>query len=196
MKTPRAVAIDLRLRIKAAVRRIERPAGIDAPAQQRIHRERRADDIDIPAHQVQSREGQVFRADHQRHEKISKRRGYGRNQEEKDHDDAVRRKQLVVRVRLNERAARLDQMQPHQHGEYAADEKHHRDRSKIEQRDPLVIGRQKPRFDAVARVQIIDTRFRRRFHNCRAHFPFFLSSVPSDFTYAINCNTCSSFTCP
>ena len=110
--------------------------------------------------------------------------------------------QLVIRVGLDERSLRFDQVQPHEHGERTADKKHQRDGAEVQQRDALVVGGEKPRLDAVIRVEIMNARrFRRDFplHVCNrgTHFAFvFLSSGPSDFTYAINCSTCSSLIWP
>ena len=140
----------VRMRVGAAEGRIEGPAGIHAAGGNRIQHEAAAGEENIPAHQVQLGEGDVARADHQGNQKIAERRGNRRHQEEEDHDDAVGGEQLVVGVRLDQRALRLDQVQAHQHRGNAADQEHEGDRAEIEQSDALVVEGQQPRLHAVA----------------------------------------------
>ena len=147
---------DLRVRVRAAVGRVEGPAGVHAAVNHRIHREHPARHVDVPAQQVQPRKGQIARADHHGHQEISEDRGNRRNQEEENHDDAVHGEQLVVGFRLHQRALRIDQVDAHQNGEGAADEEEERDRNQVEKRDAFVIGGEQPGLPAVVRVQIID----------------------------------------
>ena len=91
MKTPMRHGRDLRVRVRAAVGRIKRPAGVHAAGDRGIQREQAAHDVDVPAQQIQLRKGQVARADHQGNQEISEDRGNRRNQEKENHDDAVQR---------------------------------------------------------------------------------------------------------
>ena len=175
---------DLRIRVRAAVGRIERPAGIHAAGDRRIQREHAADDVDVPAQQIQPRKGQVARAHHQGNQEISEHRGNRRNQEKENHDDAVHREQLVVGFRLHQRALRLDQVNAHQDGERSADNEEERDRDQVQQRDALVVQREQPGLPAVVGVQIISRCVHAWFQRGRAHcFPSsfgFGCALPSD----------------
>src|SRR6185503_19808311 len=48
-------------------------AGVDAAAEDRRERDRRAEHVDVPAEQVDAREGEVLRADHDRNQEVSER---------------------------------------------------------------------------------------------------------------------------
>ena len=98
MNTPMPVIITLRARGAAAVRRVERPAGIDAAGHHRAEGEQEADDEDVPAQEVDLREGDVLRAEHQRQHEVAEDRRHGGNEDEEHHRHAVHREQLVVGV--------------------------------------------------------------------------------------------------
>jgi hypothetical protein len=124
----------------AAVGRVERPAGIHPARDHGIKRENGADDVNVPTKKIEPRKCQVAGPDHHGHQKIAQRRWDGGNQEKENHDDAVHGEQLVVGLRLYQRALRLDQMQAHQDGEEAAHKKHQSNGRKIKKCDALVVG--------------------------------------------------------
>ncbi len=176
----------LRVRESAAVGRVKSPAGVDAAGNYGVESEGRADDVNVPAHQVDARESQVARADHQRHEEIAQGGRDGRHQEEKDHDDAVHGEELVVGFRRYQ-ALGFDEVQAHQDGEKAANEKHQSDGDEIEDGDALVVNGQQPGLHAVIHVEVIQAFFGRTLvaghlgDQCGAHLLVtFLSSGPSD----------------
>ena len=146
MKTPIAAGITVRVRVHGAERRVEGPAGVDAAGRSRIQSERAADHVDVPAQQVELGKARSLRADHQRDQEVAEHRGDRRDQEEEDHHHAVHREQLVVGLGLNQVALRRHQLEPHQRRRRAADEEEERDRDHVQQRDPLVVGRQQPRL--------------------------------------------------
>ena len=112
------------VRKATAVGSVESPTGIHSPRNDGIQREARTHNVDVPANKIEPWEGQVACANHQRHQKIPERSRNGRYQEEEDHDDAVHGEKLVVSLRLNQCALRLDQMEPHKNGKKAANKKH------------------------------------------------------------------------
>src|SRR6266446_1441463 len=94
-----------------------------------------------------------------------------------------KREELVVGLRLHQRALRLDEVNAHKNGEESADHEKKRDRYHVQQRDALVIQREQPGLPAVIGVQIVARRLHARFKSGRAHFfpssccfPFALSS--------------------
>ncbi len=146
---------DVGVRRRRAVRRVERPAGVDAAADHRGEREDAADPVDIQAEQVDARERQVLGADHRRDQEVAEHRGNRRDQEEEHHDHAVHREELVVGVRRDEVPLRRRQLETDAHREQAAQQEHHRDRDQVHDRDPLVVLGQQPRLQAVAVVQVM-----------------------------------------
>ena len=118
----------MRIQVVGRERSGEGPAGIDAAQHQRGQRERAADEIQIPAQQIDLRERKVLRAQHDRDQEVSHRRRHRRHQEQEDHDDAVHREELVVRVRRHQVRLRRQQLQPDQAGERSADKEEERDR--------------------------------------------------------------------
>ncbi len=146
----------LRVCVRAAVRRVKGPAGIRAAVNQRVHRENSAHHVDVPAQKVQARESQIASADHHRDKEISENGRNRRDQEKKDHDDAVHGEQPVIGFRLHQRALRIDQMDAHQNGQGAAYKEEEGDRDQIEKRNSLVIGGKQPGSPAVIRVEIVN----------------------------------------
>ena len=71
-------------------------------------------------------------------------------------------------------------MQPHHHGRGSSNEKHQRDGSEIKQRDAFMIGGEKPGFDTVAGIQMMNPRLDGDFRYGRAHRVCVLSPEPSD----------------
>ena len=71
MKIPDGRRHDVGVAVGAAVRRVKRPAGIDAAGQQGIEREQPAQHVDVPAQQIQPGKGQIAGAHHERHEEIA-----------------------------------------------------------------------------------------------------------------------------
>ena len=201
------------VRVGAAVRRVERPAGIDASRHGGRDGHDGADHVDVPAQQIDPWKREIPRADHHRHQEVAEDRGNGRNEKEEDHDHAVQGEHLVVGVRLHQVAFGRDELHADHDREEPAEEKHQRDRDQIEKRDALVVGGEQPRFPAVVRVEVVHRRFDRRLHRHGAHrsIPRFVApslarpfapsrrpppGAPSDRTYAISCINWSSDTIP
>ena len=120
--------------------------------------------------------------------------------------------ELVVSIGLHQVACGRQQFQPDQQGEESSDEEEECNREQVEQRNPLVIGRQQPRLDSKFLIQI-GLAFRG--DCCRGHYCCtlgFCGFVPGgvrlglpaapdglwfkDFTYATNAFNCSSLTIP
>src|SRR4030095_11684325 len=131
------------------------PPCIDSSRYNRGNCKDASHDEDVPAQQVQSRERQISRSNHHRNQKVSKHGGYGWNQEEKDHDDTVHRKQFVVGLGLDEVTRRGQQLQADKHGEKTSKEEKQRDGYQVQQCDSLVVSSEKPRLHAVADVQVM-----------------------------------------
>ena len=97
---------DVAVGIHRRERRVERPAGIDAADEKRIERHQAARHEQIPARQIEPGKGEIARADHQRDDEITERRGDRRDQKKPHHDHAVNGEQPVVGVRGHEVALR------------------------------------------------------------------------------------------
>src|ERR1700687_2868612 len=206
-------------RIHAAERSVKGPAGVHSAVDDCVQREQRAKIVDIPAQKIDAREGQIFRANHERDQEISKDRGDRWNEEEKDHDDAVHREKLVVGLRRNQITLRGKQMDADHYREGATEKKEKRDGGEIQQANTFVIGRQQPGTNAVARIQIMLARQSPSGgrDGCRSTHGVFFSggavagaapgaaggwvtvppwAVVNDLMYAIKSSTCSSLTSP
>src|SRR6185369_12613907 len=105
-----------------------------------------------------SRKSEILRADHHRDQEVPQRRRYRRNEEEKDHYDAVLSEYLVVGGRLQEVTLRSQQLETNHQRVNAADEEEESDRYEIEQRDALVVLGQQPRLQPVLGVDVVDLR--------------------------------------
>ena len=138
-------------------RRVERPAGIDAADEYRVERHQPAEHEQIPARQVESRECQVARADHQRHDEIAERRRDRWDEEEPHHDDAMHGEQAVVGVGRHQMALRLDEFETDECRCGSADKEKQRDADEIKNGDALVVGREKPRSEAVVFGQVVSS---------------------------------------
>ena len=110
--------------------------------------------IEIPTQQIEFRKCEIFGTDHDRYKEIAKRCWHGRHQKEKDHDDAVHRKELVVGVGGNEVWLGSQQLQSNHPGEKTAQEEEERDRDEVEDAYALVIARKQPTHQAVLIVEI------------------------------------------
>ncbi len=108
---------------------------------------------------------------------------------------AVHREELVVRLVGDEVAGRRGEFQADEHGEDAADDEEERHRREVEQRDALVVAGQEPRSDAVARVEVVARRERRRAGGLDHGWPP-PGSGCNDFTYSISASRSSSVTRP
>ena len=163
----------------------ERPAGIHAPRNQRGDHHAPGRDVQIPAQQIDLRKCQVLRAHHDRNHEIPNRRRHRRHQKQEDHNDAVRRKHLVVGVRGQQIARRRQQFQPNQPRHRPANKEEERDRDQIQHRDPLVVARQQPALQPVLFAQIRNLRQRgcrlvRQCQNCAHCFTVPGASVGDD----------------
>ncbi len=180
------------VRVGAAVRGVEGPAGVHPAGDHGIESEQGPDGVDVPAQQVDAGEGQVAGPDHHGHQEVPQHGGDRRNQEEEDHDDAVHGEQLVVGLRLHQVARRGQQLQPHQHREGAPHEEHQGDRDQVEDGDALVVGGEEPRLPPEVGAQVV---LARQGWLGGGHCPCWRSS-PRDLIKAINCSTCSSLNWP
>ncbi len=138
----------------ASVRRVERPAGIDAAEQHAEQRPARRRTEQVPARQVDARKREVLGTDHQRQAEVAQHGRHHRHEEEKHHDDAVQREQPVVGVGVDQAALGHHQVEPDDGDREAADEEHHRHRREVEQGDALVVLGQEPRHQAGGDIQI------------------------------------------
>src|SRR5207237_4307228 len=93
----------------------------------------------------------------------------------------------------HEVAGRSGKIQPDQHSHRTADEEEDGDGGQIQERDPLVIAREQPRFDPVAVVQIVPERSKSSSHGYRGCT---WGRAWSDFTYSMSSSSCSSVTSP
>ena len=146
---------DVRVRRGRAVRRVERPTGVDAAAERGVQREEAPQDVDVPTEQIDSREREVLRADHDRDQEIAEHGRDRRDQKEEDHHHAVHGEHLVVGFRRQQVARRREQLETDDRGEDTADGEERCDRDQVQQRDALVVLRQQPRGETVLGVQVI-----------------------------------------
>src|SRR5262249_36422950 len=126
---------------------------------------------------------------HERHEEIAERRGYRRDEEKPHHDHPVHREEPVVGVGRDETRPRHGELNAHQRGRGAAQEKEERDRDRVEDGDPLVVVRGEPRGERVALAEVAFRHERRG--GCGAHAPPFRV-----FRYAMRSRMSASSSCP
>ena len=144
MNTPSRGQRDVGIRVERGIGRVERPAGIDAPEQERRQRQHAAAEVEIPRHQVQPRKGYVTGANRERQNEVAERRGHRRDKEEPDHDHAVQREQAVVGIGGDEVTRRRGQLDPHQRCRRAADDEEGGYRGEVEDGDALVVRGEQP----------------------------------------------------
>ncbi len=108
--------------------------------------------------EVQPREGDVLRADHDRQEEVPQRRGDARDDEQEDHDRSVEREEAIVGLRVHDRLASREELEPHEEGEDAAGQESEADHRQVHQADSLVIERDEPRSDPAIGLQIVGVR--------------------------------------
>src|SRR5438093_12488073 len=77
------------------------------------------------------------------------------NQKEKNHDDAVHRKQLIVCFRFHEIALGCQQLKAYQDSKGATKKKEKRDGDQKQQGDAFVVLCQQPRPHAVTAVEVV-----------------------------------------
>jgi hypothetical protein len=145
----------VRVAVSAAVGRVKRPAGVGPAGDDCRNRQHPAEHKNVPARQVELRERQVAGADHHRQQEIAEHGRNRWNQEEENHDHAVKRKQPVVGFRDRQVTGRRHELQPEQNRRRAADKEEQRDRDHVQNGDPLVVGRPQPRPKAIVGVQVI-----------------------------------------
>ena len=108
-------------------------------------------DVQIPAQQVDARKRQILGADHDRHQEVSENGRHDRNQEEEHHDHAVHGEGFVVGVGLEQVSLLESAIRD---GSSSANmppmKKKKRDRGEVQHCNPLVVGGQQPRLDAVS----------------------------------------------
>ncbi len=143
------------IRIDAAERRVEGPAGVQTAGAEGIQHEAAADDVNVPAEKVDLRKCQVLRADHQGNQEIAEDGGNGGNEEKENHGYAVHGEKLVVGFRRNQCAGGRQKMDSNHGGEDSADEKENGHGTEIQQGDALVVGGEQPRTDAVGGIEVV-----------------------------------------
>ena len=141
--------------VRGAKRRVKGPTGVHAAGDHGGQRRDGSRHIEVPAQQVHSGKRHIFGADHQGHHEVANHRRHRRNQEEENHDDSVHGEQLVVGVGRDQVTRGRQQLQADHHGEESAQPEHRGDRDQVQDRDPLMIGGQQPRLDAVVGIQVI-----------------------------------------
>ena len=162
MKIPVVCEDDVRIEIDAAERGVERPARIDAAHQHRGDAENAAGHEQVPAQQIQFRKGDIARADHHRHEKITKRCWDRGDEKPPHHDDAVHGEQAVVRLGRDPARVRREQNEADHPRHDRTEEKERSNRKRIQNADALVIRREQPAPNRGAVVQIILRHCRNR----------------------------------
>ena len=132
------------VRGRGAVRGVERPAGVGAAFEHGDEDDGGAGEVEIEAEQVEAGEGDVARADHQRHHEVAEGAGDGGDEEEEDHHDPVEREEAVVSGGADQGALGREQLQPDDHGEDAAEEERAEDGDEEHHADALVIAGVEP----------------------------------------------------
>ena len=165
---------NVRIEVVGAERGGKGPAGIDTPEHKRGQCEETSDDQEVPTEKVYAGEGEVLCADHEGNQKIAQRCGNRRNQEEKDHDDPVHRKKLVIGIGGDQVGHGSEQLQPDEPGKDPSNHEKEANRDEIEDSYPFVVLGEKPATDAVFAVQIVpagqDQRVcRGKSHQCGCH---------------------------
>ena len=110
-----------------------------------------AEQIDVVREGVQPREGDVARADHERHEIDGKGLADG-HAEEEHHRRAVHGEELVVEIRPDQVVLRLRQLQAHDDGGQAAEEQEDDGGDDVAAADDLVIDRRERTDQALFRA--------------------------------------------
>src|SRR5208337_652344 len=141
-----------------AVGGVESPAGIYAAGQHAVQKKYAGGDVEVPAQQVDAREGEIFGADHDRHQEVAQHGWHDRDQKEEHHDHAMHGEHLVIGIGLHQVTLRSEQFEPDEHGKKTAEEEEDRNRDQIKQRDPLVVGGQQPGLEGVPVVEIVQIR--------------------------------------
>jgi hypothetical protein len=100
---------------------------------------------------VEAREGDVARADHQRHEVDGECLG-DRHAEQEHHRRAAHGEELVVEIRPDEVALRPRELHAHHRGERAAEQKESERGEEIALADDLVVDRREPADQARGRA--------------------------------------------
>ncbi len=132
-------------------RRVDRPAGVRRAARGEEAREQdQAAEQEQPVRErVQPREGDVARADHQRHQEVPEP-GEDRDDDEEDHRRPVQGHHLVVGIAREEVLVRLRELGAHQEGKHAAGAEEDEARDEVEDPDPLVVDGRDPARVAAA----------------------------------------------
>jgi hypothetical protein len=108
------------------------------------------DEVDVEAREVELGERDVLRSDHDREEEVAEHVRDRRDHEQPHHDDAVVGEQLVVRVGVDDRVIRREQLEAEDEREHAAEDERQRDAEEEHDPDPLVIGGEQPAAHAAA----------------------------------------------
>jgi hypothetical protein len=129
-------------------RDIAEPAGVGADVQEQGDVDHRAAEQQDPVvESSEAREGDLAGADHQRHE-IDRHGLHHRHGEQEHHGRAVQAEQLIVEVGIDEGVLGACELDPHQHGQDAAEHEERERRRDEPLTDGLVIGRAEPADDA------------------------------------------------
>ncbi len=145
-----------------AVRDVECPPGIRRPSRQKHRRQGNdaACNVEIPRKEVQPREKHVLCTDHDRDHKIPKHRRPDRDHKKENHNDAVKRKERIVGLRLNDGSFRLPHFDTHEEAKRHCSKEEQEDSPKIQDADALVIHCQEPAEDSLMlRTGMVKIRF-------------------------------------
>ena len=132
-------------------RRVRVPAeiGPTTRCQGAAEHDERPEQEEPVAQHVEPWEGDVRRADLQRHDLVGETDEQGRR-EHQQHQRAVHREQLVVLLRRQELQAGTSELGSHELGHDAGDDEEHERRDQVEMADRLVVGRRDPAHETAA----------------------------------------------
>jgi len=146
---------DIGVAVRAAVGGVEGPASISAAGHDGSGSEQPPGHEDVPTGEVEFGECQIAGANHHWQQEITEHRGDRGDEEEEDHDDAVQREQAVVGLGDDEVAGRCHQLQAEEHRSRSTQEEEQRHGDHVQDGDPLMVGRPKPRAEAVIHIQVV-----------------------------------------
>ena len=124
---------------RGAVRHVKCPTGIHAALHQSPQCHYPPCPVEIKTQKIDTRERKILCADHQRNKKITQDSRDRRYQEEKDHQDTVLGKYLVICSRLEQIACRREQFQSDSGRVKATHQKEQRHGDQIHYGNALVV---------------------------------------------------------
>jgi hypothetical protein len=135
---PDVVALAGRV-LRSGERHVAEPAGVRTDVgQERRPEQHAADQVRVVAVRVEAREGDVARAEHERHE-VEPERLHHRYGEQEHHRRAVHGEDLIVEVGTEQLALGERELQPHHQRQHAGQREEDERRHDVAARDPLVV---------------------------------------------------------